>query len=368
MKSDNKYSTTDQLPTAFGITELLSEHEQSRSVAEIVVRGILEAIALSVSTLLLAYALGYVHFAYKEAALAIAMRDFPYATKESARSYLQNLASDANWDVTDKPKLVELIIGWINKNMRLQPQWVNHPNPVFLIERGGLCGQFAALLAQILRANGLEARQILLNWNGRGTAHVIVEVKIEGRWTTFDPLGFGGGAFPKDVFISHVTRDGVGLSTIELYRHPDLLPLQNGFGPSFFVQGSMFKVEVNSAYGDFNVSSKYIYGRDWPMVKINGDKRGEWVYDERVSSRLQDVVLWHQFPYFSRMTLWFGVQPIVLHFEWGLVGLALLAYLIFRFRKRLNRAWFLRSVICLPLLFTAYVATLIFLWWQRFSV
>ena len=186
--------------------------------------------------------------------------------------------------------------------------------------------------------------------------------------TTFDPLGFGGGAFPGDIFISHATKDEAGLSTLGLYKHPEALPAQNGFGPAFFAKGTAFKVEVSSAYSDFNVSSKYIYGRDWPMVKINGVKRGDWVYDEKVASHLQDVVVWHEFPYFSRTTLWFGAHPIALHFEWGLMGLALLAYLIFRFRKRLNRAWFLRSVICLPLLFTAYVATLIFLWWQRFSV
>lgn len=368
LKSENKKSPTLRLPTDLGIPWLPSEQEQSKSVVELVVKGITEAIALSVSALILAYALGYFHFAYKEAALAIAVWNFPYATKEGARSYLQNLARDAKWDVTDKPKLVETFIAWVHKNMQLQNKWLNHPNPVFLIERGGLCGQFASVLAQLLQANGLEARQVLLNWNGESTAHVIVEVKIDGRWTAFDPLGFGGGAFPGNVFISHISKDEVGLSTLDLYKHPEVLPVQNGFGPTFFTQGAAFKVEVKSAYSDFNVSSKFIYGRDWPLVKITGVKRGEWVYDENVSSRLQEVVVWHQFPYFSRVTLWFGAYPIVLHFEWGLVGLALLAYLLYRFREKLRRVWLLRTAIYLSLLCTAYVATLIYLWWQRFSL
>ncbi len=368
LPSEYQYKPAVHASPITGVRERVSEKPQSRTLVKRVFRITTEASALGVAALLLAYALGYFHFVYKEAALAIALRNFPYASKNRARLYLQRIARDAQWDVTDPPKLTEALIAWVNKNMRVQNKWLNHPNPVFLIERGGLCGQFATVVTQFLRAIGLEARQVLLNWNGQGAEHVIVEVKINGRWVAFDPLGFGGSAFPNNVFISHISKNGVGFSTLDLYKHSEVLPALNGFGPAFFGKGAAFKVEARSTYSDFSVSSKFIYGRDWPVVKLNGAERGKWVYDDKILSRLQQVVVWHQFPYFSRVTLWFGTHPIVLHFEWGLMGLVFLAYLLYRFRGKVGRAWLRGGAICLPLLLTAYVTAVIWLWWQRFSL
>jgi hypothetical protein len=323
---------------------------------------------LSAGLCVLALALAYFHLGYKEVALALSMRGFPYASRESARAYLREIGQNITNGVSDEAGRVEAYIAWMRKNMQLQNNIRNHPNAAFLIERGGHCGEFTSVLMSLLRANGMSARQVLLNSDGKTTAHVIGEVKINGQWTAFDPLGFGGGAFPEDVFVSHVSDRGRGYNTLDLYRRPDRLPEKNKFGAPLFRTGSRFKVEVCADYGEFRVDPNFVYGRDWPMVTVSGAGHEAWVYGDPVQANLQDVVLWHAFPYFSRVTLWFGPRPVVFHFEWGVLGLALVGYALVRLRNKMGRAWVVRGAIGVASLLAVYVGAVILLWWDRYNL
>lgn len=144
-------------------------------------KGFGEALRLTVVLLVLAFVLAYVHYGYKEVALTLAMWGFPYADTENARTFLQEIGQTVTADVGDDREKVEAFITWTQENMRLRGGLPNHPNPVYLIENGGVCGQFADVLVDLLRANGFEARQVLLNWQGQGAAHTITEVKTNGN-------------------------------------------------------------------------------------------------------------------------------------------------------------------------------------------
>src|ERR1044072_6776200 len=203
---------------------------------------------IAIMFLILALPLGYFHVGYKRAAIAFALYGVPYRDRNTAQTYLQNLAQRNISLGMNQVQFVDSFLKWINANMKLMERFSNHPNPIYLIEHGGICGQFATATVKILRANGYEARQVLLNWNGKGTAHVIIEVKIDGQWTAFDPLGFGGGAYPEETFVSHITEGENSLSALALYHRADLMPPNNTYNLNFFAQGEAIKIETTSNY------------------------------------------------------------------------------------------------------------------------
>jgi hypothetical protein len=359
MKADNLSFKVSESKTA--IQESLRPYNWART------RSILYALCqFAVILVIFSLPMGYFHVGYKRLAMAIALRGVPYKDRDVARAYLQTLAQKNIAVGANQEQFVDAFITWLNSNMKLQERLVNHPNPVYLIEHGGICGQFATATVKILRANGYEARQVLLNWDGKGTAHVIIEVKLNGQWTAFDPLGFGGGAYPQETFVSHI-RDGENtLNALDLYHHAELLPSKNTFNLNFFAQGEAIKVETASGYSEFSVQPDFLYGRDWPTVKTTETKSSSWVYQDSPSKRLQDMEAWSVLPYFSRLTFWFGTNPIVLHFEYPVIVLLFFTFGFVRIRQRFSRVWRLRLAGVLSLGFLTYSIMITIIWINRY--
>ncbi len=330
-----------------------------------------ETVRVVLLVFLVAFLLGYYHVGYKTVALSLGMRGFRYNSQQEAHNYLQSIGNSLPQDSTDPLRRVESYLIWIRQHVNLRPNPINHPNPAYLIERGGLCGQFMTVLQGLLQANDYEARQIMLNWNGSSTAHVIIEVRIGDHWIAVDPLGFGHDLSFKNITVSYILKqNGQPASVFDLYSNPSLLSPKYKFGSDFFRQGSAFKVEPASDYRSFQVTPSFTYGRDWPTISVANLEDGSWLYhyDQFASIHLRDVTWWSAFPYFSRLTFWFGMNPIVFHFEWPLILLTLGVYAVWRKRKTFSREKFQRCEYAFAALFALYSIAVTFLWWNRFQL
>ena len=337
-------------------------------------RYILQTVLVLVLIVLTAtWALGYFHYGYRLVALRLALRGFPYQNTFDAQEFLQSIGPSLFHPTDDERIRVLKLITWLQTNMPLQSGLPNHPNTVYLIQAGGVCGQFADVLVDLLRANNLEARQVLLNWTHEGAAHVIVEVKTGGQWVAFDPLEFGAFAFQEGARVSHIQNQGHGLSTLELYQHPELLPKENAYGEKFFASGRQFKVEVRQDYLHYDAKPKFIYGRDWPLVDARQPEQALWFYSDMRDSGLRQIAVSQVFPYFSRVTIWFGVIPVVLHFEWAPLLIVLVTIGAMSVAGQLARRFhrcrsFIQSMVLLSgvIILGIYFLVMIITWQQRY--
>jgi len=322
-------------------------------------------VALLLTILLGSAVLAPLHLAHRHAGLWLSMRGQPYGEADEAAEFLRRESAPALAAATTDEDKVHAAILWLHTRMRLVGRIVNHPNPVAVMHHGGICGQFSSALVQLMRATGYEARQVLVNWTGTSASHVMTEVRIRGRWVGFDPTAFGGLAFPRQRVVTHVMREGRGLSVAELYASPDLLPAENAFGTAFFRGGRAFKVEQGADYQRLTVTPQFLYGRDWPRVDVAAAAGDGWLYDAP-PPLLHDVAVWRTLPYFVRTTFWVRGTPVVLHFE--LFPLALLVSVVLVWQTVRSSSVRRRIYAGSALLLVVYSAAAIGLWSQRYTM
>lgn len=313
-----------------------------------------------------AFLLGHLHYAGRRVSLAISLRGFPYADEKSCRAYLEEIGRFPGRVFRDDLERAEAFITWIHGHSTVKEGILNHPNPVYTLDTGGVCGQFTSVLVSLLRANGIPARQVLLNWERGGTAHTMVEAKVRGKWVALDPFAFGampGAAAPR----YHLEADGVPLGALELYRRPDALPPGLAYGREFFAKGRCFRIEAREDYGALDIRPKFAYGRDWPLVDKERPDDAAWLYDPALARGVEAVVVTSVFPYFLRVTFWFGPRPLILHFEWVPLLLLAAGIALWRLKGRMparaRRAGFVSIGILAPL----YVAAVVALWAARYT-
>lgn len=155
---------------------------------------------------------------------------------------------------------------------------------------------------------------------------------------------------------------------LELYQQPEALPQGNTYGKDFFARGTAFKVEVAPDYRRFEVKPKFVYGRDWPLVKMDKVESADWLYKDTFPTGLKAVVFSSAFPYFNRVVLWFGYRPIVFHFEWVPLMLVTSGYGLYRLRKRIQKRYRVYGIMFLIVLLAAYFLLVTGLWYSRYTL
>ena len=116
------------------------------------------------------------------------------ATEEQSTYPVRNLATRITHGVPSKQYALELasIYRWVRDNIRYRKdprgvEWVQRPTRTVL-EQAGDCDDIATLIAALVGSLGHEWRFHTVGESADVQSHVAVDVLVDGRWVTLDPV------------------------------------------------------------------------------------------------------------------------------------------------------------------------------------